>query len=426
MNPRRVLTATFSLALLCLTLAVPGAVPLAYAQGAAENSKLKQSTIHYWTVNDELSQALVTQNVGTLAQAALTAPAPTTPKAWLYRLALLLRADYPDETLQFLTTRPPFLDAKTGWGLGYMVSQTRNYKNFAVAKRLLELFPEAPGATEWFYEWAKIVPYPEADAWLARQGVQGSGAWLDLRIQWRHDRAPGTEQVLLKPLKQAVHQNPDDISLLLRYVNAVPMSEGSEKTKWLAATLRPRLAVQCFLLADMGAIPGYVKVALYERALRLPFTKRDVTYYAEYQHKYPRGYDGLAYSSNELEVDITEQKLRTRTKINLLNLYRQYNEPQKMQRLREQLEKDNGAGSRYIDSIRPELDAEATAEDFRQSPQSPDYWIERSRYYREVGMKKAAVAAFQKALALTPLTAADTETVTKRGEVIQAYADYLL
>lgn len=375
------------------------------------------------SVNQELSKTLLTQDIGVLAQAALKAPYPTNPREWLYRLALLTRADYRGETLEFLNARPHFLDSKMEWALSGAVDDASRYENIPLAKRLSELFPEIGRVSPWFEQWRKTVSVTEADQWLAKQGHQADEVWFDQRLSLRESL--GTERELLAPLEKAVRKHPDDEEALLQYLRAVGILKKPQQMGWLTEVLKPGLAAQSYVLASWFPFPREIRQALYERSLAQPFTPKDIAWFTEYERKYPMAYPVFS-KGNQL----TQKQLRDWTKSALLPIYKDTNQIQKAQRLLEELIKENPngyVGGEMAGQIQGASGARVVETKIRndeaENKESAEYWLNRAQYYS--GRKENAQAAesFEKALALAPMPEADKPSL--RVEVVRAYARHL-
>jgi tetratricopeptide (TPR) repeat protein len=348
-----------------------------------------------------------------------------------------VRADYPEAALQLLKTRPPFLDAKTNWGIQSAIGDISEYGDVALPKRLCELFPEDDTYFSWFANWAKTVSPREADRWLKDREQDKNADWYYVRLRFRAQL--GTEHELLAPLEKAIRDHPDDYDRLDKYLTAMDAMrqvKGEPSLEWLTPVLKPRLAVQGFLFASKQSLSDNTRIALYEKSLVLPFTKQDAPYYAEFHRKYS--------AHRRREEDLTEKNLRAWTKRSLMYLYQNNGQPQKAQQLLEQLGKENpdgfddyaGAGDIQRTSGARFFEAKILAEEpVEKAPEAPDssadavtsatYWLDRANYY--IGRKEETRVreAFDKAIKLVPSIGTDAETLPIRGRIVAAYSAYL-
>lgn len=384
---------------------------------------LPVAPINWATVNNEITRELRTVELGTLARKALTAPPPASADAWLRRLAVLVRADYPDDVQRMLRARPRFLAPDQDWGLQQLVSESSGYDNILLARRLSELFPEQTYEYNWFEKWAKSTEIKDVDTWLARQGQAGEGRWFRQRLKFR--ARLGTEKELLAPLEAQVRAHPDRMETVEAYLRAVAATEQPQDTAWLAAVVRPKLAVEAFVLG------GYLgnraaAIPVFERSLSMPFTRQDAEWYADYARRMHFAYLGPNFR-------LTETQLRQWTKSHLLSLYQKQGQPAKAQKLLEEItaQHPGGVPNTPLAYQAGEVQANSGARVVEQRIQkaeaeqqdTPEYWLSRALYYSGRKEDKPAVEAFEKGLALVPMDAEGR--LTMRWRVLSEYARHL-
>ena len=394
------------------------------------------SSVNWSSVNKELSKTLLTENLGVLAQAELKAPAPLTPKEWLRRLALLVRADYRQETLKFLDHRPVFLDAKTEWYLSNAVSEASTYEDLPLAKRLSELFPEV-NAGGWFEKWAKTVTEKEADSWLEAKGETGNKTWFYARVA--RGAKSGTEAPLLASAIQEVKAHPEDGERLEEYLRVAasadivpkssPYHQGTRNTEWLADVIKLRYAVENYVFGTRFDLPLKVRQTLLERSLAQPYTPEDGKRYSAWGMKHPRTF-------RRHGVSISEKHLRYWTKEALMNVYEQSKQPKLVQKLFAELVREGSKDYSYqfIGEVGSRIQKERNAHIIEVALQrtdaeketSADYWLKRGQHHAAKKEDTEAIKAFEKALSLTPISqVSQKEKLAQRIEIVETYSNYL-
>jgi hypothetical protein len=328
-----------------------------------------------------------------------------TPKAWLYRFALFLRAEYPTQVDRLLKSRPPFLDSKTDWGIDFLLYWSGYQGDLALTQRLCELFPELASPDGWFIKWANSVSPAEADRWLAERGSGRDNIWFYERLAFR--ARLGTEQELLAPLEKALRENPEDYERLRNYAAAVAAAGKRQAATWLASVIKPRLAVQGYILAGISDLPANVRIAVYEQTLALPYTRQDAAFDARHDRKY-RSHDGNAFEP------WTEKQIRTWTTDSLLKLYEDSGEAQKARNLR---------GDAAIKT--PPRVRAAPVKSVVEDKGSAAYWLARGQDYSGRQEDTLAKEAFETVLRLLPVPPNSGPHSYIYGEVIQAYALHL-
>lgn len=408
---------------LCLVLLLCAATSPAPAQLPSPRATvLKGATAQWSRVNSDLTLELTHHDLGTLAQQELKRPAPATADAWLKRLAVFVRADYPEATRKMLSARPKFLPATADYDLNSLVNEAGRYANEELAKRLCELFPEQTTPSGWFETWAAKTPSQSVDRWLEQRGAAGENRWLYARLRFRAKL--GTEQALLAPLAARIKAHPEQLEPVEDYLRALRATEKPQDTDWIAGVVRPRLAAEAFVLG--GYLQHDAAITLLERALKMPFSPQDAAWHAQYLRR-----KRFAYSSPNF--GLTEELLHTWIKGSLLRLYQENRYTAKAQKLLEEMaaqqpggilpqglaytagEIQGAGGARVIE--RRIQKAEPEQKD------SAEYWLSRGMYYSGRKEEAQAVEAFEKALSLAPIPA-DGRLGT-RWQIILAYARHL-
>jgi len=386
--------------------------------------------VNWESANSALSKELDGNDIGTLAKRARLLPIPQDAAGWLRRLALLVRAEYRQDTLAMLTARPKSLTRQMDWGLSDATGSAIRYHFPPLALRLCTLFPEEAYSPETIDGALSILPPAQIDSWLAKRDMQGQGEWYAARIRYRARQM--TEGPLMAAEQKQVRSHPEDLEVLDRYLRAVRICRDAKRpydTGWLSAFCRPRLAVASFIvggwLHDAGADP----TPLYQRALETPFTANDASWYRDYVRR-------MEFASRGFDPPLTERQLRDWTMTALMNVYQARGEHARAQALLEVLTAHNknglpepyqafsagqiqaGSGARVIEH------RVLAAEKQEENQNAPEYWLKRGLYYSGRKEDNAAVEAFEKALKLAPVPVVGGP-ITPRWDIIDAYGHHL-
>ena len=382
------------------------------------------------TVNEALTAELGTTNVGVLAKRALAKPIPQDTVGWLRRLSILVRADYRQDALAMLKSRPRAFHRGLSWGVDLLAASSIRYHDPQLTLRLCELFPEEPYGPEVIDGALASLPRNRIDGWLTKQGMEGSERWYAARI--RYHARQGTEGPLLATEATQVRSRPDDMATVNRYLRAVRICRDANRpydVGWLSAVCRPKLAIEAFLLGEDLKAAGADPVPLYQHALATRFTPRDDTWYRAYAQR-----NGSAVGGENLRLP--ERQLHDWATTALMNVYQTRGEHAQAQALLEQLTAENkngfpdpyqafgagqiqgGSGARVIEH------RILAAETKPENQASPEYWLQRGLYYSGRKEEAAAVEALEKALKLAPIPVTG-ETISPRWDIVMAYTRYL-
>ncbi len=382
------------------------------------------------SANSALSVELDSTDIGALAKRALMSPAPQDAAAWLRRLALLVRADYRQDVLAMLLSRPTSLTADGHWGLSALASDCVRYHDPQIAFQICALFSEEMYSPEIIDGALVTLPADRIDAWLAKGDMQGSGEWYAARIRRRARQK--TEGPLIAAEEKRIRSHPDDGEAIDRYLQAIRICRQANRPydlRWLGLVCRPKLAIEAFILGGNIGNVGGDPAPLYLRALQTKFTAQDAIWYRDYTRR-------MRFASAVLEPPLTAPQLRNWTQTALMNAYQAQGEHAKAQALLETLTAENkeglpdpyqafgvgqiqaGSGARVVER------RIVAAETKPENQASPEYWLERGLYYSGRSEDAPAVKAFEQALKLAPLPTVDGP-INLRWDIVQAYRRHL-
>lgn len=419
----------FTLCVVASVLLFPSSARAQFA-GFARTARAPDAPKNWNTVNGALTTELDTNDVGALAKGALTQPIPQDAVGWLRRLAILVRADYRQDALAMLTSRPRSFTRGLSWGIDRLATDSIRYHDPQLTLRLCALFPEELYSPEAIDGALAALPRNRIDGWLTKQSREGSEKWYAARI--RYHARKGTEGPLLAAEAKRVRSRPDDMAAVNRYLRAVRICRDANRlydVGWLSAVCRPPLAIEAFLLGEDLKMAGADPAPLYQHALAKRFTPRDDDWYRDYARRM-----GFAVGGENLRL--TERQLHDWTLTALMNVYQTRGEHAKAQALLEQLTAENknglpdpyqafgagqiqgGSGARVIEH------RILAAETQPENRASPAYWLQRGLYYSGRKEDAAAVEAFEKALKLAPIPVTG-EAISPRWEIVLAYSRHL-
>ncbi len=419
----------FTLCVVTICLLIP---PSALAQfgGFARPVRAPDAPKNWNTVNGTLNAELDVNDVGALGKSALTRPIPQDAAGWLRRLAILVRADYRQDALAMLKSRPRSFTRGLSWGIDHLATESTRYHDPQLTLRLCTLFPEEPYGSEAIDGALAALPSNRIDAWLTRQGMVGAGGWYAARIRYR--ALQGTEGPLLAAEAKQVRSHPADMPAVNRYLRAVRICRDAKRpvdVGWLSAVCRPRLAIEAFLLGEDLKAAGADPVPLYQHALATRFTPRDDEWYRDYLRRTTSWAGGDS-------LHLTERQLHDWALTALMSVYQTRGEHAKAQALLEELTAENksglpdpyqafGAGQIQGSSGARVVELRIIAAESQPENQaSPQYWLQRGLYYSGRKEDAAAVEAFEKALKLAPVPVTGG-TISPRWDIVQAYSRHL-
>jgi tetratricopeptide (TPR) repeat protein len=398
--------------------------------GGMGGPQLPRAKVNWESANGALSKELDTNDIGALAKRVRVAPVPQDAAGWLRRLALLVRADYRQDTLGMLTSRPRFLTRTLDWGLSDPAGTAVKYRFPQLALRLCELFPEESYRPEVIASVLATLPAARIDSWLAKEGLERRPEWFTANLQRKAHQ--GTEGPLMAAEQKRLRAHPDDLDGLDRYLAAVRICRDERRpydTNWLSTFCRPRLSVASFIFAERLHAVGADPVPLYQRSLETPFIPSDAVWYRDYERRMRFAFFGG-------DPAVTERQLRDWTMMALMKVYQSRGEHAKAQALLETLTARNknglpdpyqafgagqiqgGSGARVIEQ------RVLAAEKKDDNQNAPEYWLERGLYYSGRKEDSAAVQAFEKALKLAPIPAVGGP-ISPRWDIVQAYGRHL-
>ena len=383
--------------------------------------------VDWYAANGKLSAELRSADIGDLAQRALRDPMPGTAAARRRRLALLVRAEYRQDALAMLKSRPRFLDAHWNWNLNVLASEAALTYHFPeLARSICERFPEQGYSAQVIDEIIRKMLPAALDAWLARQGMKEYGQWFAARLRWNSKY--GTAGPLIAPLAHRVRAHPDDLPAISEYLWAIRQMPYPEDKTWVSTVCKPRLAIESLILGYQFSIAGVDPIPLYQRALQTPFQEQDAEWYEDYiKLSGPSPFDP--------DFRLTERQLRLWTQTALMEAYNNGGQAARAQALREELTKQNPDGLPELAQVLSgqQIQGPYAAPVFKlyypvaAQPQanreSPKYWIERALYHSGRKEDGPAVEAFELALKLSPIPT-DT-TPSWRWDVVETYQRYL-
>lgn len=414
-------------------LVCSGALP-ACAQyimpGGGGRARRMPAKANWEAANTLLSTELESSDIGALAKRARIMPIPQDPAGWMRRLALLVRADYRQDTLAMLKARPRALTGDVDWGINDPARTAIQFHFPELAFRLCDLFPEELYSPETIDGALATLPAGRIDPWLAKRAMKGMGEWFAARLRRRARQ--GTEGPLMAAEQKRMRAHPDDLEALERYLWAVRICGEERKqydTKWLSAFCRPRLAVVAFLFGEKLRSADADPAPLYQRSLEIGFTPRDVSWYRDYMRR-------MVFASMGGEPPLTERQLRDWTMTSLMKVYQERGEHARAQALLETLtaRNKNGLPEPYQAFDAGQIQASSglrvieqrvlAAEKKEDNQDSPEYWLKRGLYYSGRQEDRAAVEAFEKALKLAPIPVTGG-SISPRWEIVQAYGRHL-
>ena len=383
---------THFLALLGLSLFLT-ATPLWAAPQVAllKTKRLPLATSNGYTVQQQLDRELMTADLGVLAKNALQGSVPKTPEDWLRQLAILLRADYRDDTLALLRHRPAFLTRDKDWGLRQLGQGLGN----ELLISLCELFPEQTILSSLgdprFQAWIKATPPEAVEKWLALRIKEAPEVWMPLYIRYRQSR--GTAGPLIDALKAQVIANPESYEAAENYLTFAR----TEDTTWVASVCRPKLAVQNYQIAVFLS-DTKARIPLLERALAIPFTEEDVAWNQAFLERNP-------FSYHIPGVKIPSSTLRLQAENALVFAYREAGQAEKAQSLEAQTTKTT---LNPAPQPAPKVETKETAA----------YWLAKGKEH--LGRKEydESKKAFERALELAPPT---KEDLNERNLIVDSY-----
>jgi tetratricopeptide (TPR) repeat protein len=338
-----------------------------------------------------------------------------------------------------------------------------------LTRRLFERFPYIMphGGSSLIYHWAKNGDLTEIDRWLAarmedtysyrppasrpsRRRLSGAlwaegsyDRWLFIRLGFRTEK--GTEGELLDSLADEVRSHPADLTRSMRYLKAAEVSDAARSRNyrpgvetvankvdigWMGDICKPALAFDCYLLGKELAVRSpRAAIALFERALSLPFTDQDKKLMDETIVSHWAFHDP---SMN------WEKSWRDWTRLELARSYKANDQASKAQPIIEELTAAYPDGLPNIDLIKfaGQVQAASGARVVEnrvvkaevKNTNSVEYWRKRAEYYTGRNEKAEAIEAYERALALAPfvITVVDgKEYYGPRLDILSSYVWFL-
>lgn len=398
--------------------------------------------LDWYRIDRDVVDALAARDVGQWANDLAAVPADGADAAeWVRRLDVAARAGHADQAraaIDALGKLPLADDQGLNSGLSQVADFLIDRQDWDLVRNFLERVPQAHSGWGYVFvkHWAEAGDPAEIDRWLAARAEADLtardpsddelGYWLKERIAFRTAR--GTQAELLKALADDVRAHPTAVGPALRYLQAAGTANDAADVVWVGDVCKPPVAWESYVLGQaLAARAPAAAVPVLQRSLDTPFTVDD-------ERPMRRAYARAMTAAEH------EKALRTSTRLALVDCYRKTGQPDKAQKLMEQVtaESPDGLPPAGLSQLAGQVQAASGARVIEgriraaepENQNSPAYWLGRAGYYAGRKEDRQARDAFERALALAPLDANEplrghgNGGVVKSG-VLRDYVNYV-
>lgn len=380
-------------------------------------------------IDGAVETELDTRDLVDLAAGLLDTPPSTNTAEILRRLDISVRAGLTEDALAMVDALTSSRPAMEKHELLSVASYLIDRRDWAVARRVLERFPQVEhgGVPKMIEAWLNTGTAPEEiDRWLEARAVGNFPFWTLHRVKLR--LRLGTQGQLLDALLAAVKVEPTNAAKAILYLDALAAADAASRAErpvsWMGDLCKPVSAGACYELGTKLYARGEVRAAcaIFERSMTLPFTEDDAR--------------RVVHQRVQIKAE-KERDIRRWVRRSLIECYSRTGKSDEAAKLAAQLQKEEEIGdSLDPDRVRRAAEAAPTSapttgtarEKENASSDSPQYWLSRAAYYRGRNESGDAEAAFKKALESAPFEPYRRRFKSPspiRVQILDAYSAYL-
>ena len=376
----------------------------------------------YWKTLQAVSLRLKGTDIGALAMAPVPPNAMTDVNEAAQRFIILILAGYEDKAAEFLPVLKTHLDPISNWesqlqfpefqnlppGLELRISQTHFLENLIyllsererpeLARRLMEAFPNfSPSiGSNLLVDWLKTQSPEQLDAWLVKQAASNPGYYSSLRfnLAQRLNRQPA----LVEEYRRRLEASPGDHDLAMQLARGFRNTKEMPGIEWLADVYKPASASAAYEVGYALSSSGSTQ---YELALRLLLQARSIPH-SPADDSYVKKVRRVMQSGN-FENDFTAEKdLRIRIVSAQLRVYQEMGKSDEAEKILGEIPPNSPVRQPVFNTRR--VNGVNVIEDRKpgtENENSPEYCLERYRYYKDLKEFDKALEAARKAISLT-------------------------